>query len=268
MYDRGTALSHVVESLAPMSERLTSHPLYTAIKDLRDVRRFMEVHVFSVWDFMCLLKALQRDLTCVDPVWLPNGDNSTRRMINEIVLGEESDETMDRQGAVSHFELYLEAMEACGADTGPVRSFLGEIRETGAWPKDLDRHGVPKAAQRFLADTRRTLAEGKLHKTAASFTFGRENIIPDMFTAIVAEIDKETQNLGIFVYYLNRHIELDGDEHGPLAHRMIATLCGDDAEKWREAGQAARSALEARLALWDDVYASLHLQEISPVQAA
>ena len=96
-------------------ERLISHPLYDELRDEESLRIFMRSHVFCVWDFQCLLKALQRKVTCVDVPWLPTADPEARRMVNEIVLDEESDEAPGG-GHLSHFELYLQAMEDCGAD--------------------------------------------------------------------------------------------------------------------------------------------------------
>ncbi|MBB5343441.1 DUF3050 domain-containing protein [Tunturibacter empetritectus] len=54
-------------------------------------------------------------------------------------------------------------------------------------------------------------------------------------------------------WYMERHIEVDSEEHGPMALRMIAELCGNDNAKWGEAGEAAEIALRARLALWDGI---------------
>ncbi|MCO4770024.1 MAG: DUF3050 domain-containing protein [Deltaproteobacteria bacterium] len=53
--------------------------------------------------------------------------------------------------------------------------------------------------------------------------------------------------------YLERHIELDGEHHGPMGERLLRVLCGNDDEKWEEAFVAAQSALEVRVALWDGV---------------
>ena len=61
-------------------------------------------------------------------------------------------------------------------------------------------------------------------------------------------------NLDEFRYYLLRHVELDGDEHGPMATRLTESLCGNDAERWQTVEQAAVAALEARLKFWDAIH--------------
>ena len=77
-----------------------------------------------------------------------------------------------------------------------------------------------------------------------------------MFTAIVNDLSKEYK-LDKFVYYLERHIELDGGEHGPLALQLITDLCGDDKQKWQEVEQTAKDCLVARKVLWDVVLSNL-----------
>jgi hypothetical protein len=75
-----------------------------------------------------------------------------------------------------------------------------------------------------------------------------------MFRQVVAGLQAEHQDkLSTFVYYLNRHIGLDEDHHGPLAHQMISELCGDDAKKWQEAADTALQCLKMRKILWDAV---------------
>src|SRR5579863_10285305 len=94
---------------------VVGHKLYARLTDADAIRTFLEHHVFAVWDFMSLLKSLQRNLTCVDLPWVPTGPTGSRRLINDIVLVEESDELRD--GFISHFELYVEGMIDAGADT-------------------------------------------------------------------------------------------------------------------------------------------------------
>ncbi len=251
----GPALRGLLQDLAPLRKRLLEHGLYRELKSDGDVRAFMKHHVFAVWDFMSLLKALQRECTCVSVPWLPRGPPRIRRLINEIVLDEESDEIPGR-GCFSHFELYRLAMEACGADTGPIDTFVEALRSGTDVPKALEGAGTPRAARDFVLHTWDVLSKGGTHGIAAAFTIGREEVIPDMFRALVADLERRhPDRYDLLSTYLERHIEVDSEHHGPLALRMIEELCADDSGRWEEALAWARSALEARLGLWDGVLA-------------
>jgi hypothetical protein len=205
---------------------------------------------------MSLLKVLQRGLTCTEVPWVPSRFPESRRLVNEIVLGEESD--VYRGVAVSHFELYLKAMRECGADTFAIDNLLRELASGAYWQKALAQSGATRAAQEFVWSTFACIEEGKLHATAAAFTFGREDLIPEMFRGFIRDQDERLSGkLSTFRWYLDRHIEVDGEEHGPMALRMIQELCGEDAVKWQEAGEAAEKALVARLRLWDGIADSI-----------
>src|SRR6266403_688911 len=110
------------DHLCSLRAALLDHPIYTHVASVADLRRFMEDHVFAVWDFMSLLKRLQQDLTCVRVPWFPSKDPHAARLINEIVIAEESDLGPD-EGPISHLGLYLEAMEEIGANTTAFRKF-------------------------------------------------------------------------------------------------------------------------------------------------
>jgi hypothetical protein len=238
------------ERLKPLYARLAEHRLYATFKTIEDLRIFMEAHVFAVWDFMSLLKALQRGLTCVDVPWVPCRLPASRRLINEIVMGEESD-TYEGVGT-SHFELYCRAMQECGASLFAIDHLLLALHDGVGWNEALSQCEAPIAAQIFVRNTFEYIDSGKLHVTAAAFTFGREDLIPDMFQGFIRDQDERLSGrLSIFRWYLDRHIEVDGEVHGPLALQMIDDLCGDDPIKWQEASAAAEQALYARLALWD-----------------
>lgn len=215
----------------------------------------MESHVFAVWDFMCLLKALQRVVTCVEMPWVPRGDPETRRLINEIVLGEESD-TLPGGGCASHFELYLQAMTRAGADTKPIKTFIEKLEAGHLVHVALEHARAPKGAAEFVLNTIDIVHIGKPHCVAAAFALGREEVIPSMFTEIVSSIEAQDE-LRLFRFYLDRHIELDGDEHSILASKMLANLCGDDAVRWKEATEIAIASLQSRSLLWDSVWESL-----------
>ena len=131
--------------IAPARARLLAHPLYACMASLDDVRVFMRSHVFAVWDFMSLLKRLQRDLTCVTVPWVPVGDAEVRFLINEIVCGEESD-VDPRGGRIAHFDLYLRAMREAGADTSAVEKALASVRAGGSTAAALVSAGVSSGA--------------------------------------------------------------------------------------------------------------------------
>lgn len=237
--------------VAPLKAALAAHPVYAALQGIEDVRTFMQHHVYAVWDFMSLLKALQRDLTCVSVPWKPAGSASTRRFVNSIVLEEESDEADGRPA--SHYELYLDAMREVGADTKPIERFVKSISGLDSLGEALARKDVPPAARAFVTTTFDFIATGKPHVVAAAFTYGREEPIPDMFRALLAGLARQGAKLDTMTLYLERHIDLDEHDHGPMAQAMLAELCGKDRSKWREAADAAAQALEARLALWTGV---------------
>ena len=235
-------IQHINTQIAEYKKDVVNHPLYNQLNTIEDVQKLMEIHVYAVWDFMSLLKGLQIELTCTTLPWKPIGNTKIRRLINSIVLEEESD--VDAVGnPSSHYEMYLDAMEECGANTNNIENFVNSI-SAGKLPK------VNKAIDSFLATTFDILNSGEAHKIAAAFTFGREDLIPDMFTAIVNDLSKE-HKLDKFIYYLKRHIELDGGEHGPLALELISNLCGENKQKWKEVEEAAIACLVARKELWD-----------------
>ncbi len=254
----------LVESVQPLRERLLSHPLYDSISSPDGLRVFMEHHAFAVWDFMTLLKSLQRQLSCVETPWVPTDDRRARRLVNEIVLAEESDDD-GRGGHASHFELYLDAMRQAGADTTAVEAFVDLIRSGEPLESAMEEADVPPAAQEFVRTTLGFVESGSVAAVASAFTIGREDLIPDLFRSLVETIEAgEPGRLSLFRHYLDRHVELDGDEHGPMALGMLSTVCGDDPVRWRDARFAATMALEARLALWDGVLAEVEATTARP----
>ena len=241
--------------LAPLQARLAAHPLYASIRTPGHLRLFMQSHVFAVWDFMSLLKALQSRLTCTSVPWVPTAFPESRRFINEIVFGEESDLYAGRP--ISHFELYLQAMQEFGADTVSIAALLASITPSTSVHAFRTPAGAPDEACRFVETTFTLIRSASLPALAAAFTFGREDAIPTIFRALVRELDQRENNLTKFVWYLERHIEIDGEDHGPLSLRMIEDLCGADDQLWAEAGNSAAQAIEARLALWNGILARI-----------
>tara|TARA_B100001758_G_C18412984_1_gene617243 strand:+ start:2941 stop:3678 length:738 start_codon:yes stop_codon:yes gene_type:complete len=236
------------KNIQPYKDDVVNHPIYSKLKNTNDIAILMQHHVYAVWDFMSLLKALQSILTCTISPWKPIGESKVRRLINSIVLEEESDIDINGEPA-SHYEMYLEAMEQCGAQTSEIINFVQAV-------SNYNIPSVNKGVDVFLKSTFDIIQDNQAHKIAAAFTFGREDLIPDMFTAIVKQYNTENK-LNKFVYYLERHIELDGGEHGPLALELISNLCEDDNNKWQEVEKTAISCLVARKKLWDFVVEKL-----------
>lgn len=250
-------IDKIRSKIAQSRMNLLHHPLYRRMKSIDDLRTFMASHVFAVWDFMSLLKRLQLDLTCVSIPWVPVGDAEVRFLINEIVSGEEAD--ADPQGGrISHFDLYLQAMRLADADSRAIITATDAIRSGKSSAEALGSAGIPPASAAFSNATFDLATNGKTHEVAAAFTFGREDLIPDMFTELVAQLSAENSGkLDTFVYYLKRHITVDGGQHGILSRRMVELVCGDDDRKWEEATASAVAAIQARGKLWDDILTCL-----------
>ncbi|MBN3584719.1 DUF3050 domain-containing protein [Algoriphagus aestuarii] len=247
-------LDRLIQSVQLEREVLLNHPIYKDLSSLADFQKFMEYHVFAVWDFMSLLKALQYRLTGMSLPWLPAKDSMAARLINDIVLAEESDED-SKGGFCSHFELYLEAMKEAGASTEKIDSLIAKLERGLDFEQSLKNLDLPEFVQSFLLVNYRTVLDGKSHEIAASFTLGREDLIPDLFRKLVDKLVKnQPEKLGTLSYYFDRHIHLDEEEHGPLAWRMMSLLMGDDPEKLKESEHAAREALAARKVLWDGIH--------------
>lgn len=241
-------------SIEPLRKEIINHKVYKVIEDLEDLQIFMNFHIYAVWDFMSLLKSLQNNLTCTSVPWFPVGDATTRHLINEIVVGEESD--VDANGVTkSHFELYLEAMNQCGADAAQMHLFISAMQNAVDFEKAYEKAQTPVAAQNFVNYTFECIRSNKNHVQAAVFTFGREDLIPAMFHSIVGDMhQKFPDSLSVFKYYLERHIEIDGDHHSNLALTMTSNLCGTNQDFWDEAEQASVQSLKQRIALWDGIY--------------
>ena len=237
-----------------LRQQIIHHKVYAVMNSIDDLNIFMKYHVFAVWDFMSLLKSLQNNLTCTSVPWFPKGSADTRFLINEIVVGEESD--VDMNGVrMSHFEIYLKAMEQSGASTSSIITFINELKKSTPFSTAYNIANVPTAAQQFVDYTFKVIQSGKSHLQAAIFTFGREDLIPGMFTSIINDLDKNLPNtISIFNYYLERHIEVDGDHHSHLALEMTSNLCCTDEQYWNEATEATIASLQSRIQLWDGAY--------------
>ena len=249
-----TSLQHVISDIKPLQEKLKHHSLYTSLTTMPSIFYFMSHHVYCVWDFMNLLKTLQRELTCVEVPWKPVLNPTTARLINEIALEEESDVIDGKQ--TSHFMYYVSAIRALNPENEYVDMFLRDLHDSTSYKELIEKPYIPSSVQTFLTFTYHSIQSSLLH-TAATFTFGREALVPDLFLPIVSNPSvKAHPTLTAFVAYLERHIELDGDHHSELAYDMMKQLCKTK-QDWLLVTEQAKATLKARLALWDAIVATM-----------
>lgn len=249
------SIAHWEATLERQRAALLQHPLHCAITSPTRLRFFVEHHVYCVFDFMSLLKSLQRDLTCVASIWTPPRYPQAARLINEIVVGEESDEVSPGR-FLSHFAWYIEAMDELGANTAPIRLLIRAI-ETGMFAEAaLETTSAPKPARHFVLETLRVL-RAPLTTRLAVFFFARENVIPGLFLPLVQRLAERGLSCDTLVAYLQRHIDVDGGSHGPMARQLLAALLNDMPDGTEAAYREAARALDTRRKLWDEMYDSL-----------
>lgn len=244
------------ELLDAKKATLSAHPIFAEINTLAVLQRFMQTHVFAVWDFMSLTKRLQQELTCVRLPWLPPQDPRAARLINEIVLGEESDDRPGH-GHYSHFELYLDAMREVGAATRVVERFVALQQEGVSFDTALQSVDADPAASAFVRQTVHIAVQAPAHCVAAAFLHGRESVIPQMFQRILDDWGIGIEQAPTFRYYLQRHIEVDSDDHGPAAEQLLERLVAGDPQRQQEVYAAAIAAVDSRIALWDGLRLSM-----------
>jgi hypothetical protein len=246
----------IADDLADVRTRLIDHPLYAEIDSLERLRILMKHHVFAVYGFFSLAKKLQNIVTCVSVPWIPVQDGTSARLINDIVLGEESD-TDGNGGYTNHFHLYKEAMEEVGADVNWIDGYVARLVRGEDPIAAVRASGLPENVVQFVSYDMELALHGKPHELAAAFCWGREDLIPDMFGEILPQLGFDGVENSRFKYYVERHILLDEHEHAPLARRLVANMCAGDAVKESEASAAAVKALECRISLWDGVLSEI-----------
>ena len=239
-----------------LRNELLRHEVYDAIQNSSDLQIFMQHHVFAVYDFMWLLKRLQQEVCGCEVPWLPPADPQLTRFVNEIVLGEESDED-GMGGFSSHFDIYLSAMNDVLAPTNAIMDFIERLRNGHPVPVAFETIPIAQSVKDFVTYNHKLAVSGTASEVASAFCFGREDIIPDMFQRLLGGFNSSGVNVPRLKHYIERHIELDGDHHGPLSHALVNRLCGTSDLAIHQAINAARASISNRIALWDGVMNAL-----------
>lgn len=248
--------NNIIDTIEQHQQALAHHMVFKEIKTMEALRVFMETHVFAVWDFMTLLKRLQIEITCVQLPWTDPNNSVAARLINEIVLGEETDLLGDGT-PMSHFAMYLAAMEEVGANTGPIRKFVDLIVAGHQVRNALIIAEAPQGAADFVLKTTDVALMGDIVDVASWFLYGRESVIPGMFMGILNDWKIPREDVPMFVYYLDRHIYLDAEEHAPAANRMLHQLLVQENKTLEDVLAPSLASLAARTALWDSVYVDI-----------
>ena len=246
----------VARAVASMRDALVDHTVFEQIHDTSTLRTFMEAHVYAVWDFMSLVKRLQLDFTCVTLPWTPPKHRHAARLMNEIVTGEESDIGLDGH-AISHFDMYLNAMQDVGADTTQIRSFVANVQSLPDWQSAVAAMEAPAHVRQFVTHTLTVACTGSTAEVMGAFFYGREDVIPDMFSRLLRDWKIDAASVPALTYYLDRHIQLDADEHGPAAKLIVDDMLTEDPSLTSSMIAGAQAAIASRLELWDGVERSL-----------
>lgn len=254
-------LDSLLERVRPYQSALHQHQLYGQLNTLAAIRCFMSAHVFAVWDNMLLLKTQQQRLTCVTTPWCPPEDAIAARLINEIILDEESEEIAPGQ-YMSHVQFYMAAMEEIGADTQAICSLLdrlqnGEPLETALhFSTTIPGSSVSPAIREFVLHTWK-ICQGSTPAVVASFLLAREAIVAPLFTQILKQLQSveisDPSSCRLLRAYCQRHLHVDEERHIPMGLALLSRICKDNAQAWEQAKMATISSLVARKQLWDDL---------------
>ena len=156
--------------------------------------------------------------------------------------------------------MYLDAMDQIGAEKEDIEIFIIDIKSGKKINPTIHGLSIDHAVKDFLQFSFEIINTEKSHQIASAFTYGREDIIPDMFISILKELDPENNRYSKLKYYLDRHIEIDGNLHGPLAQKMLVELCNDNQNKWDEVYTVAKNCLQYRIKLWDSILKQIEKQ--------
>lgn len=246
-------VAYILNEIEDLKSELAAHCLYTKLQHMEDIHIFMEHHVFAVWDFMSLAKALQLHLDATQVIEKQTDNSKILGFVNGILTGGETDPNK-KEIVLSHLEMYLELMDEIGANTTNIKKLIASSAA------GLDIHEAMQIAQltdeqqRILNFTQTIIATNEIHKIAVAATLVPEGMISNRFLKILKETE-ERDNLLVpkFKNYLNRYKAIDGNDYGLLSLEMVTHFCDSDGKKWVDILDIAMKTLSHRIYLWDAI---------------
>jgi hypothetical protein len=251
----GLSENKLISEIENETLTLINHPLYNSIKTEEDVRIYMFNQVWCVWDFMTLVKSIQLNIVPSNILWMPPKYPELGAYIYEVLLTEETDKGYNSETNSSHFQTYLKAMYESKVDTSSVAAFIKLLENGFDFGTATEKCGIHDEAKEFISTTFE-FAKSELHISTAVFCLSREGVIPDIFMNLLANVSL-SNNFKIFNWYLNRHIYLDSQSHGPLSIKLFKTIV-DTPKKQDEALHASLKALKARNKFFDYILNSIN----------
>lgn len=223
--------------LQPLRDQLYAHPVYLSVTDKKDFRAFMESHVFAVLDFMFLATRFKEHLLKLNPEML-QGEN-------EVFF-------------TNRFTEYKRAMADAGARLGGIEH-LGKLITSGMpMERAMLECRLPSHITQFLSHTCSVLREDDPVILAATFAFGREDLLPNLLERMAGKIlVSGDDSMKSFAQFVGLYGEEGGRPRTTFAKKVLAEWCGSNLHAWSKSLCAADDALRARIALWNGIHESM-----------
>ena len=184
----GLANSKLKNAIETETISLYNHTLYSSIKNSDHIRIYMHNQVWCVWDFMTLVKSIQLKLMPPSILWQPPKYPTLGAYIYEVLLTEETDNSIRQNENASHFQTYLEAMKQSKVDTKSIDKFISLLLKGKDFDTAIKNCGVHKEAKEFVENTY-GFANSALHIATSVFCLSREGVIPGMFNSLLSNLN-------------------------------------------------------------------------------
>ena len=241
--------SRMSAALLSAARAAADHSVYSRLTTLPAFQKFMTYQVWCVWDFMCLAKSVQIGIGCYSVPWIPPKNPSLVSLMGEIIRGEESDVGPGGEEA-SHFEIFIQAMDECGAESTKIKAFIDHVGAGTEVLSAMRAVDAPPAAQAFVSQTL-AFCSSSIAARIGAFSLGREELVPRMLSTLINRLDPSQKRFKTFDWYLRRHISLDATNHAPKIAEIFRQFVGSDPALREEGLEAGLAAIRARCTYLD-----------------